>query len=33
MTADRDVVLGALETAQIILAEHIEPGGPTDTST
>lgn len=28
MTRDSDLVVGALEAAQIILAEHIEPGGP-----
>ena len=33
MKSDRDSVIGALETAQIILAEHIEPGGPSAETT
>ena len=28
MSTDRDRVIAALEAAQLILAEYIEPGGP-----
>lgn len=28
MTHDRDLVIDALKSAQIIFAEHIAPGGP-----